>query len=338
MGSEIAFLGAAAGDTVRVFDSVDGAAERGCERARAIIARRVEKGRIPADEADAIAARLRPVGTIAGLSECDTVIEAVSEQMEIKAAVFWDLNRALGSETLIASNTSGLSISELAAITDRPERVVGMHFFNPASVMPLVEVIAGGESSDVALEAAAELARRYGKTPIRVRECPGFLVNRILVRAMLAAYRATEELDAAPGAVDAAIAEIGPAPMGPYALGDLVGLDTLLGISQQLEGAYGAAFAQGARLPALVAAGSLGAKSGTGFDPAEAPDTPQARRAAAEYYRAAVAEAEACEREQIATRSDIDTAMCLGAGWEEGPLDWSAADRAVAVLDPGAAT
>jgi 3-hydroxyacyl-CoA dehydrogenase len=324
MGSEIAFLGAAAGDHVVVVDTDPDALAAGLERACAIARRRVAKERLTPDEAAAIEARISGAGDLAALADCDAVIEAVSERMEVKLAVFGALGEHVRSDALVASNTSGLSISDLGRASGRPESVVGMHFFNPASVMPLVEVIRGAETSEGTVDRAMALATRYGKTPVRVSECPGFLVNRVLVRAMVESFRAAEQVGVASSAADAAVVESGPAPMGPFALGNLVGLDTLLSIATHLQESYGDRFAPGERLPALVAAGRLGAKSGEGFDvDPEAPALEPASLVADRYYLAALDEAAACAREGIAARADVDLAMELGAGWESGPLAWA---------------
>lgn len=166
---------------------------------------------------------------------------------------------------LIASNTSGLSITTLAAATSRPTQVVGLHFFNPASVMKLVDLVRGEKTSDAALDTAEQFARGLGKTPVRVRECAGFLVNRVLIRAMVEAYRHADEIGAAPAAVDAAVVAAGPAPMGPFALADLIGIDTMEHVRRDLETAYGGRFLDAGVLAAKVEAGLLGRKSGRGF-------------------------------------------------------------------------
>ncbi len=325
MGSEIAFLGAAAGDHVTLVDTDPGALAAGLDRARAIAQRRLAKGRLTEDEARGIEGRIRGAESVSALSDCAAVIEAVSERMEVKLAVFEAFGEQLGADTLVASNTSGLSITDLAQAAGRPQSVVGLHFFNPASVMPLVEVIRGAQTTDAVVDRAVELAKRYGKTPVRVRECPGFLVNRVLVRAMVEAYREAESAGVDPTAADAAVAHGGPAPMGPFALGNLVGLDTLLSISTQLEGAYGPRFSPGRLLADMVESGNLGAKSGGGFDvDPDAPPTKAAAPVSQRYYGAAIAEAAACAREQIADRRDVDLALQLGAGWETGPLAWAA--------------
>lgn len=319
MGAEIAWLASAAGREVVLVDSVAHAREAATERVAEIAARRVAKDRIDQAEADAIVARVRPEADLYAVGECDVVIEAVTERLDVKQGVFTALGEAADDGALLASNTSGLSISELGTAAGRPERTVGLHFFNPASVMPLVEVIRGSGTGDDAQAEAMAFASSLGKTPVAVRECPGFLVNRILTRAMAAAYRTAEKEMVAPAAADAAVVAMGPAPMGPFALANLVGLDTLSFLLHDLETAYGERFDQGAALPALVTAGRLGAKTGEGFviDDVDAGD---GAPVAAAYYAAALDEASRCREEEIAAPDDIDLAMRLGAGWERGPL------------------
>ncbi len=322
MGSEIAWTGAAAGRDVLLIDAAPEALAAAREHVDAITARRRAKGRLETEEAASIRARITTAGDTAAVSGCDTIVEAVTERMDVKRAVFAALGRHADEGALLASNTSGLSISELGTAAGRPGRTVGLHFFNPASVMPLVEVIRGRETTDDAQAEAMALARALGKTPVGVRECPGFLVNRILTRAMAAAYRVTETSGSSPASADAAIVAAGPAPMGPFALGNLVGLDTLSFLLRDLEAAYGERFAQGSALPELVAAGSLGQKTGVGFALADqAPRDRGASAAAEAFYAAAQDEAELCRDEQVAAADDIDLAMRLGAGWERGPLE-----------------
>jgi 3-hydroxyacyl-CoA dehydrogenase len=326
MGSEIAQVMAAAGLSVVLRDVTPEFAERGLEHVRDIGARRVARGRMTEDEAAAILGRISPSTDDADLATCDLAIEVVTEVLDVKRSVFRALDAALPPHAVLASNTSGLSISALARETGRPGRVVGMHFFNPASVMRLVEVIQGDQTSAETLETARELSRALGKTPVLVRECPGFLVNRILIRAMVEAYRVASERGAAIGASDAATAEGGPAPMGPFALGDLIGLDTMDHIQRDLQAAYGERFADGGRLAALVAEGRLGRKSGSGFydgTPAAGEADDAGRAVAERYYLGALHEACLCLQEEIAALPDIDTAMRLGAGWSEGPLAWA---------------
>jgi 3-hydroxyacyl-CoA dehydrogenase len=221
----------------------------------------------------------------------------------------------------VATNTSGLSVTALADATATPSRLVGLHFFNPASTMRLVEVIAGAATDEDTVSRAIDLAGALGKTPVRVRECPGFVVNRVLVRAMAEAYRAAAGAPVDRRAADQAVAEGGPAPMGPFALGDLVGLDVLESIRADLEAAYGDRFDDSGTLAPLVAQGRLGRKTGGGLVPdGDGSPTGTEPVVAAIYYAAAMDEARRLADEGVASPGDIDLAMRLGAGWEQGPL------------------
>jgi 3-hydroxybutyryl-CoA dehydrogenase len=333
MGSEIAQAAAAGGVDVLLLDTDPTALERGLAHVASIGARRVERGRMTQEEADAILSRITTTGDATDVGDCDLAIEAVPEVMDIKRKVFAVLDGALPAGAILASNTSGLSISELAAGTGRPDRVVGLHFFNPASVMKLVEVIRGDSTSEETLAEAEAFAKALGKVPVRVRECPGFLVNRILVRAMVEAYAQAEADGADMAAADAAVAQTGPAPMGPFALGDLIGLDTMGHIQVDLQRAYGDRFADGGQIARQVDAGRLGAKSGGGFFDGRAPkgEADEAGRAvAARYYDGALDEARLCVSEGIAEAADVDVAMRFGCGWKQGPLEWDEAGRPAA--------
>lgn len=328
MGSEIAQTAAAAGLDVVLLDADPAALERGLAHVAGICARRVERGRMSADEADATVGRVHATGDDSGLADCDLAIEAVPEILEIKRDVFRRLDVALPAAALLASNTSGLSITALAAETGRSEQVVGLHFFNPASVMKLVEVIRGEATSGETMDAADEFARALGKVPVRVKECPGFLVNRIFVRALAEAYRYAKEIGADMAAADRATVDAGPAPMGPFALGDLVGLDTLGHIRRDLTEAYGARFDDAGEVALRVDAGRLGQKSGSGFYDGAAPDTPidaPGRQVADRFYTSALDEARRCVDEGIAGADDADLAMRYGCGWEMGPFEWGRA-------------
>ncbi|MGD9571642.1 MAG: 3-hydroxyacyl-CoA dehydrogenase NAD-binding domain-containing protein [Thermoleophilia bacterium] len=330
MGSEIAQAVAAGGVEVVLFDADPAALERGLAHIDRIGRRRIERGRMTEDEARAVLGRVSAAGEDAALADCDLAVEAVPEILDVKHQVIARLDAALPDGALIASNTSGLSISDIAAPTSRPDRVVGLHFFNPASVMKLVEVIRGDTTSDATMDAAEAFARALGKVPVRVRECPGFLVNRILVRAMAEAYRAAAGSGADLAAADAAVVAGGPAPMGPFALGDLIGLDTLGHIQRDLEAAYGDRFADAGEIALRVQAGRLGAKSGGGFfdGPAPQADADGPGRGVAErYYESAQDEATRCVAEEIASPADVDLAMRHGCGWSAGPLEWVGGDE-----------
>ena len=324
MGSEIAQAAAAGGVEVVLLDSDPAALERGLAHVAAIGERRVQRGRMSAEDAQAILARVTPTGDDAGLAACDLAIEAVPEILDVKREVFRRLDAALPAGALLASNTSGLSITALAAETRRPELVVGLHFFNPASVMKLVEVIRGETTSEATMASAEEFARALGKVPVRVRECPGFLVNRMLVRALVESYRRAAELGADLAAADRAVVDGGPAPMGPFALGDLIGLDTLGHIQRDLEQAYGGRFDDGGEIGRRVDTDRLGKKSGAGFFDGDAPAVDadeDGREVAARYYASALDEARRCVEEEIAAPADVDAAMRHGCGWQAGPLE-----------------
>jgi 3-hydroxybutyryl-CoA dehydrogenase len=336
MGSDIAYVAARAGKRVVICD-IEAAALAGAQaRVADLIGRAQGRGQLDAAQATALEARIATTTHDDELTACDLAIEAVSERLDLKRTIFARLDAILRPGALLASNTSGLSITELAAVTSRPEEVLGMHFFNPAAVMRLVELIQGRQTSAATMDAAEALVRELGKSPVRVRECPGFLVNRVLVRAMAEAYRHAITNGIAPAAVDAAVTESGPAPMGPFALGDLIGLDTMNHLRRDLEDAYGERFTDAGAIAAQVAQGRLGRKNGLGFieaDQSEITVGDEARAAAERYYYGALDEALRCHDEQIAARPDIDLAMCLGAGWSSGPLAWANGEGAAAVLD-----
>ncbi|MCU0307509.1 MAG: 3-hydroxyacyl-CoA dehydrogenase [Thermoleophilia bacterium] len=322
MGSEIAFVAAAAGLEVMLADADPDRLEAGVGHVAGLARRRVERGRLAQDAADALIARVRPAAGTGDLSGCDAAVEAVTERMEVKRAVLADLDRALPAGALIATNTSGLSITALGRATGRPGRVLGLHFFNPASVMRLVEVIAGDQTTPETIEEGRALAVALGKTPVLVRECAGFLVNRVVLRGMAAAYRAVAA-GADPARVDAAVVAGGPAPMGPHALADLIGIDVMDMVMRDLRAAYGDRYDDAGRLGALLAAGRLGRKTGGGFfaaPPPEAVPDDAARAAAAAFYAAVADEARRCVAEGVATAPDVETAVMLGAGWSAGPL------------------
>jgi len=321
MGAEIAHVASMAGMDVLVADADLPRAKEGVDRARAVGARRVERGRLEAPAADAAADRLRAVAGIDDLAEVDVVIEAVPEDLALKIAVHRRIDEVVSAAALVATNTSGLSVTALGDATRTPSRLVGLHFFNPASTMRLVEVIAGAATDEGAVARATALAEDLGKTPVRVRECPGFVVNRVLVRAMAEAYRAAAGAPVDRRAADAMVVDGGPAPMGPFALGDLVGLDVLDSIRADLEAAYGNRFDDAGTLAPLVVAGRLGRKSGGGLVPdSDGQATGTEPVVAAVYYAAAMDEARRLADEGVASPADIDLAMCLGAGWAEGPL------------------
>lgn len=322
MGAEIALVAALAGHPVVLRDVDPARVDAGLAHAASAAERMVSRGRLDASARDAAVAAIAPATADDALAGCGLVVEAVPERMDVKEGVFRALDAALPPGAILASNTSGLSITALGRFTSRPDRVIGLHFFNPPVVMALVEVIRGDDTSPATVDAATAFVSGLGKTPVAVAECPGFLVNRVLVRAMTAAYAAAGD-GADRAAADAAVVAGGPAPMGPFALGDLVGLDTLDHIRRDLVGAYGDRFDDGGTVAPLVAAGRLGRKSGGGFfdGPVESGAPGEAEQAVADaYYAAARDEARRVVGEQVASEDDVDVALRLGAGWDRGPL------------------
>jgi 3-hydroxybutyryl-CoA dehydrogenase len=260
MGAGIAQVVAASGREVLLYDSVPGAVERGVGTMRKSLARLEEKGGPPPDE---VLGRVTPVDELA---DADLLIEAIVEHAETKKELFRAADASLPAEAVLASNTSSIPITELAAATERPDRVIGMHFFNPVPVLALVEVIRAEQTSDETAEAIVALARALGKTPAEANDFPGFVSNRILMPFINEAVYALMEGVAEPEAIDT-VAKLGFAhPLGPLALADLIGLDTCVAIMQVLhEGLGDPKYAPCPLLRRYVAAGRLGRKSGRGF-------------------------------------------------------------------------
>ena len=260
MGGGIAQVMAASGRRVSLHDASPGAVERGLETMRKSLTRLAEKGGADPDE---VLARVEPV---ADLVPADLMVEAVVEDAAVKEGVFRRADEVLPNEAVLASNTSSIPIGSLAAATSRPDRVIGMHFFNPVPVLQLVEVVRGSETSDETAEAITELARELGKTPAVANDFPGFVSNRILMPYINEAVWALHEGVAEPEAIDT-IAKLGfNHPMGPLALADLIGLDTCVAIMEVLRDGLGETrYEPCPLLRNLVDAGKLGRKSGAGF-------------------------------------------------------------------------
>jgi 3-hydroxybutyryl-CoA dehydrogenase len=240
--------------------------ERARERVAHYLGRGVEKGRLSGEEKEAALARLRTTTELTELGGCDLVIEAIVEDLDAKRGLFQQLDRVVGTDAVLATNTSALSVTAVAAATDRPERVVGMHFFNPAPVLPLVEVVRTELSSDEAVETALEFARRIGKDPIRCADTPGFVVNRILIPLLNDCVRVLDEAGVTPEDLDKAMTAGVNWPIGPCALIDLIGVDVHVHASEALWQALGEPrMAPPPRLVQMQEEGRLGRKSGRGF-------------------------------------------------------------------------
>jgi 3-hydroxybutyryl-CoA dehydrogenase len=236
------------------------------ERIDHYLSRGVEKGRLTQEEKDAALDRLTLVTELADLGSCQLVIEAAFEDLEVKRELFGELERSVEPEAILATNTSALSVTEIAATTTSPERVVGMHFFNPAPVLPLVEVIRTAHTSDEIFDTAYAFAERIGKEPVACNDTPGFIVNRILIPLLNDCVRVLDESRVTPEDVDRAMRFGVNWPIGPCALIDLIGIDVHVHASEALHAALGEErMAPPERLLQMQQAGHLGRKSGRGF-------------------------------------------------------------------------
>jgi 3-hydroxybutyryl-CoA dehydrogenase len=266
MGAGIAQISVTAGHETIGREVTMELAERGRTTIERYLARSVEKERLSAGEHDAALARLELTKDVSDLADCDLIIEAIVEELEPKRELFKELDRITRPDAVLATNTSALSVSAIAEATERPERVVGMHFFNPAPVLPLVEIVRARRSSDAAVDTAYEWAEHAGKRPVRCNDTPGFIVNRILIPLLNDCVRVLEEADVSPQDLDTAMTNGAGWPLGPCALVDLVGIDVHVHASEALHAQLGEArMAPPERLVEMQREGKLGRKSGQGF-------------------------------------------------------------------------
>ncbi len=361
MGAGIAQIACQGGYETRLHDPVPAALEAGMERLRAALERGVERGRLSREEADAALARVSAARAVADLAGCDLVIEAAPEDLALKRPLFAALAAACGPEAILASNTSSLRVTEIAAETPHPERVVGMHFFNPPPVMKLVEVVATGTSSQEALEATAAVGERMGRTPIRAKDSPGFIANRLARPFSLESLRMLEQGVAEAATIDRVCRLGGGFRMGPFELLDLIGLDVNLSVARSFyaQGGEPARWRPSPIQERLVGEGRLGRKSDEGFysyaeGPHREPDPelgiaaptldpdeltkidPAAPQVLPRLVAQIANEAAYALEEEVGSAADMDTAMRLGFNWPLGPLeltDLIGREQAVALLE-----
>ena len=343
MGAGIAESAALAGMSVAVLDVREEALNRGRQTIERDLERRVKKGRLSVEERREVLSRISTTTSVEDCSGAPLVIEAVVEDLEVKKKVFADFEDVVADETVLATNTSSLSVAGIAAATKRPERVVGLHFFNPVPAMRLVEVVTGPSTDSSVVGRAEEAVERLGKTPIRVSDTPGFIVNRVARPFYLEAFRLVEA-GGEPEQIDAAIRWAG-FRMGPLQLADLIGHDVNLAVSESLfeRYYYQPRFRPSYLQRSMVEAGLLGRKSGRGFydygaeeqAPAGA-KTEASEDIALRVISCIVNEAFLALSEGVATAEDIDEAMKLGANYPKGPFEWAqeiGAPKIVRTLD-----
>lgn len=340
MGSGIAQVAATAGHPVALVDAVTGAVEEAVARIIASLQRQEAKGRISSAQLEEIVERITPVESVAGLPPCGLVVEAVREDLDTKRALFTRLAASQPADAVLATNTSSLDITAIAAGIPGPGRVIGLHFFNPPAAMRLVEVVGGAESAAEVLEAATELMRGWGKAPVRCTSTPGFIVNRVARPFYGEAQRMLMDGIADAATLDAAVRSAG-FRMGPLELTDFIGQDVNLAVGTSVWEQTGRdpRYEPTALQQQLVAAGHLGRKSGQGVyrygpDGSALDAVPDQARVAellagpletnpvARTLAMLVNEAVDLVRRGEATAEDVDTAMTLGTNYPRGPIAW----------------
>jgi 3-hydroxybutyryl-CoA dehydrogenase len=361
MGAGIAQIAALGGYETRLHDPVPAALETGVQRLRGALAKGATKGRWSEAEAEVASDRLGAATSLADLGGCELVIEAAPEDLALKRELFAALAGACGPDAILASNTSSLPVTAIAALVPHPERVVGMHFFNPPALMKLVEVVATERSSAASLDATTEVGHRMGRTPIRAKDSPGFIANRLARPFSLESLRMLAEGVAEAETIDRVCRLGGGFRMGPFELIDLIGLDVNLSVARSFyrQGGEPERWRPSQIQEQLVEKGRLGRKSGRGFyeygdgphrepdpelgvdaptlDPAELAKIDPAAEAVLPRLIAQIAnEAAFALEEEVGSPADMDTAMRLGFNWPRGPLELTeliGRERALGLLD-----
>ncbi|MFE7775497.1 3-hydroxyacyl-CoA dehydrogenase [Streptomyces sp. NPDC057445] len=312
MGQGIAQVALVAGHRVRLYDAVPGRAPEAAEAIGARLDRLVEKGRMDASARDAARGRLHPAADLSELADCALVVEAVLEQLDVKQQLFGELEKIVAEDCLLATNTSSLSVTAIAGALRLPGRFVGLHFFNPAPLLPLVEVVSGFATDGTAATRAYATAKAWGKTPVRCADTPGFIVNRVARPFYAEALRVHEERGADPATIDAVLRECGGFRMGPFELTDLIGQDVNEAVTRSVWESFfqDPKFTPSLAQRRLVQSGRLGRKSGQGWFPyAEGTERPEPQTASP----AKVPEA-------ITVRGDLGPAEPLVALFEEAGI------------------
>jgi 3-hydroxybutyryl-CoA dehydrogenase len=329
MGAGISYVSGASGYDVVLADLNDNAINRGLARINDYVESGVKRGKVSPQDGKRIISRLITTTNLNdAVSDVDLVIEAVFENMEVKKKLFREMDRIAESKTILASNTSSLSITELGKVTNRPDRVIGMHYFSPVPAMKLLEVVIGKETNEDTIQTALEVGEKQGKTTVKAKDSPGFIVNRLRMQSLRAAILVYEQGLASAEEIDKAMKKQFNTPMGSLELTDFVGLDISFGTMSTMERELGHCFEVPETLKRFVKEGRIGRKAGKGFyaydDQKRSLEKPKGvdpswvvTRIVMPYLREAMIEFET----GIASKEDIENAMKLGSNYKEGPFE-----------------
>ena len=333
MGAGIAQVVAQAGHPVRLFDQDAAALTRATAGLGASLRKLTEKGKLTAEAAAATEARIQPATSLAELAGCGLVLEAIVEKLEAKQQLFRELEVVVDAECLLATNTSSLSVTAIAAACQQPERCVGIHFFNPAPVLPLVEVVAAAQTRPGLANEVRALVQRWGKRPVLAQDTPGFIVNRVARPFYGEALRILEEGLADIATIDWALTELGGFRMGPFALMDFIGHDVNFRVTEAVFAAffYDPRYRPSFRQQQLLLAGYLGRKTGRGFYdyapgaglPAPTRDVALGQRIVQRVLAMLINEAADALYLGVASAPDLETAMTAGVNYPKGLLAWA---------------
>jgi 3-hydroxybutyryl-CoA dehydrogenase len=333
MGSGIAQVAATAGHAVIIYDTSQSALKKSEDSLKGAFTKLIEKGKISQKEAEAIGNRLKFSRDFSELHSCSLIIEAIVENLEVKKKVFTDLEKITGGQAVLASNTSSLSITSIASACTQPQNVIGIHFFNPAAIMPLVEIIPGIATDEKVLSACKLLIDSWKKTTVIAKDTPGFIVNRVARPFYSEAIRIMEEGIADMATIDWAMKEIGGFKMGPFELMDLIGHDVNYVVTETVwtQFYFDPRFKPSLSQKRLLEAGFLGRKSGRGFydysennsilEPKK--DLEQGKKIVSRVLAMLINEAADTLYLKIASREDIDLAMVKGVNYPKGLLKWA---------------